>query len=247
MCRQETLLALRRSVLPATPIRSSRKLELIADIAAKCDTSAMRQRIFAEVLVNWSMHERGLGCMGPMGQRPRKQDLIAAIVRAGERTDMTPTASTRARKDICSSAGVVEQLGLCTEDYSDSDGPGSAIEPPSCTTLVALDSAAAPLKLQQKLSKRWRKKWTKLHKRKIRKQRLKRVEDELRKALEEHRNTKTVGELRAMVGQAVGVPLDGRYRGSFDRAIIKLTRAPPKKRRAPCRYFIARDSRTKSA
>ena len=167
MCRQETLLALRRSVLPATPIRSSRKLELIADIAAKCDTSAMRQRIFAEVLVNWSMRDvrlfiarmRGLGYMGPVGQKSRKQDLIAAIVRAGERTDMTPTASTRARKDICSSAGVVEQLGLCTEDYSDSDGPGSAIEPPSCTTLVALDSAAAPLKLQQKLSKRWRKKW----------------------------------------------------------------------------------------
>ena len=153
----------------------------------------MRQRIFAEVLVNWSMHElrlfiarmRGLGCMGPMGQRPRKQDLTAAIVRAGERTDMTPTASTRARKDICSSAGIVEQLGLCTEDYSDSDGPGSAVEPPSCTTLVALDSAAAPLKLQQKLSKRWRKKWAKLYKRQIRKQKLKQVEDELRKAFQE--------------------------------------------------------------
>ena len=98
---------------------------------------------------------------------------------------MTPTASTRARKDICSSAGVVEQLGLCTEDYSDSDGPGSAIEPPSCTTLVALDSAAAPLKLQQKLSKRWRKKWAKLYKRQIRKQKLKQVEDELRKAFQE--------------------------------------------------------------
>ena len=109
----KTLLALRRSVLPATPIRSSRKLELIADIAAECDTSAIRQRIFAEVLVNWSMHElrlfiarmRGLGCMGPVGQRPRKQDLIAAVVRAGEHAATTPTASRWMRQDICSSAG----------------------------------------------------------------------------------------------------------------------------------------------
>ena len=57
MCRHKTLLALRRSVLPATPIRSSRKLELIADIAAECDTSAVRQRIFEEVLVDWPMRK----------------------------------------------------------------------------------------------------------------------------------------------------------------------------------------------
>ena len=255
MCRQKTLLALRRSVLPATPIRSSRKLELIADIAAECDSPAVRQRIFAKVLGNWSMHElrlfiarmRGLGCMGPVGQRPRKQDLIAAIVCAGERTATTPTASKRARKDICSSAGIVEQLGLCTEGYSDSDGPGSAVEPPSCTALVAMDSAAAPLKLQQKLSRRWRKKWAKLFKRKIRKQKLKRVEDELRKAFQEHRATATVGELRAMVGQAVGVPLDGRYRLRFDRALINITSAPPRKRRAQRRFTIAKGSRTESA
>ena len=174
-CQHNTLLAFRRWVLPATPIRSSRKLELIADIAAECATSAIRQRIFADVLAPWSVSElrlfiarmRGLGCMGPVGQRPRKQDLIAAVVRAGERAATTPIASRWARKEICSSAGVFEQLGLCTEAYSDSDGPGSATEPPSCTALVALDSAAAPLKLQQKLSRRWRKKWAKLFKRKI--------------------------------------------------------------------------------
>ena len=143
-CQHNTLLALRRWVLPATPIRSSRKLECL-----------------------FIARMRGLGCMGPVGQRHRKQDLIAAVVRAGERAATTPIASRWARKEICSSAGVFEQLGLCTEAYSDSDGPGSAAEPPSCTALVALDSAAAPLKLQQKLSRRWRKKWAKLFKRKI--------------------------------------------------------------------------------
>ena len=57
MCRQNALLALRRSVMPTTPIRSERKSELIADIAAECDTWGSRQRIFARVFVNWSMQE----------------------------------------------------------------------------------------------------------------------------------------------------------------------------------------------
>ena len=74
-CRQQTLLALKRSVLPTTPIRSNRKSELIADIAAACDTPANRHRIFAEVMATWSMHElrvliarlRGLGYMVQVG------------------------------------------------------------------------------------------------------------------------------------------------------------------------------------
>ena len=74
---------------------------------------------------------------------------------------------------------------------------------------------------------------------------MKRIEDELRKAFREHRATATVGELRAMVGQAVGVPLDGRYR--LRKALIKLTSALPKKRRAQCRFTVARGSRTESA
>ena len=97
------------------------------------------------------------------------------------------------------------------------------------------------------LSRRRRKKWEKLFKRKIRKQKLKRVEDELRKAFQEHRATATVGELRAMVGHAVGVPLDGKYRLRFDRALINLTSAPLKKHRPKRRFTIARGSRTESA
>ena len=64
----------------------------------------------------------------------------------------------------------------------------------------------------------------------------------MRKALQEHRATAIVGELRAMGGQAVNVPLDGRYRLRF-----KLTNAPPKKRRAQRRFTLARGSRTESA
>ena len=288
-CRQEALLALRRSVLPCTPIRSKRKLELIADIAPECDTPANRQRIFAEVLGFWLMHDlrlfivhlRGLGYMVPVAQRPRQQDLIAAIVNAGECIAKAPIVSKQAsktRKDICSSASAAaataptvskrarkefdarapaEQSGLRAEGTSQgssstrvmgaSEDPGSAVKPPSCTALVAVDSAAAPLTLQQRLHRRWRKKWVKFHKRQDRKQKLKRVEDELRKVFQEHQATATVGELRAMVGHAVGVPLDGKYRLRFDRALVNLTSAPLKKHRPKRRFTIARGSRTESA
>ena len=288
-CRQEALLSLRRSVLPCTPIRSKRKLELIADIAPECDTPANRQRIFAEVLGTWLMHDfrlfivrlRGLGYMVPVAQRPRRQDLIAAIVNAGECIAKAPIVSkqtSKTRKDICSSASAAaataptvskrarkecdarapaEQSGLRAEGTSQgssstrvmgaSEDPGSAVKPPSCTALVAVDSAAAPLTLQQRLHRRWRKKWVKFHKRQDRKQKLKRVEDELRKVFQEHQATATVGELRAMVGHAVGVPLDGKYRLRFDRALVNLTSAPLKKHRPKRRFTIGRGSRIESA
>ena len=68
-CRQQALLALRRSVLPGMPVQSSRKLELIADIAPECDTPANRQRIFAEVLGTWLKHELRLFIARLMGAR----------------------------------------------------------------------------------------------------------------------------------------------------------------------------------
>ena len=261
-CRQEALLALRRSVLPCVPIRSKRKLELIADIAHECDAPAKRQCILAEVLGGWSKHElrvfikrlRGLGYMVQVAQRPRHQDLIAAIVNAGECIAKAPIVSkqtSKTRKDICSSASAAaegtSQGSSSTRVMGASEDPGSAVKPPSCTALVAVASAAAPVKLQQRLHRRWRKKWMKFHKATSRKQKLKRVEDELRKVFQEHQATATVGELRAMVGHAVGVPLDGKYRLRFDRALINLTSAPLKKRRPRRRFAIGRGSRTESA
>ena len=291
-CQHRELLALRRMVLPCTPIESKRprKLELIADIAPECNTPAMREGIFTEVLGTWLKRElhsfitrlRGLGYIVPVAPRPRQKDLIAAIANARECIAKAPIVSkqtSKTRKDICSSASAAaataptvskrarkecdarapaEQSCLCAEGTSQgssstrvmgaSEDPGSAVKPPSCTALVAVDSAAAPLTLQQRLHRRWRKKWRKFHKRQDRKQKLERVEDELRKAFQEHEATTTVGELRAMVGHAVGVPLDGKYRWRFDRALIKLTSAPPTKKKQPkCRFTIARGSRTESA
>ena len=256
--------------MPCVPIRSKRKLELIADIAPECDVLAKRQRIFAEVLGTWLKHElrffiaclRGHGYMVPMARRPLHQDLIAAIVNAGECIAKAPIVSkqtSKTRKDICSSASAAaataptvskrarKECDARAPAEQSAEDPGSAVKPLSCTALVAVDSAAAPVKLQQRLHRRWRKKWMKFYKRRDRKQKLKRVEDELRKVFQEHQATATVGELRAMVGHAVGVPLDGKYRLRFDRALINLTSAPLKKHRPKRRFTIARGSRTESA
>ena len=244
-CRQLALLALRRRALPITPIRCTRKSVLIADIAAECDTLANRQRILAEVLAPWTMHElrsflarlRGLGYMVAVGQQPRKPDLIAAIINTREYAARAPAVSKQMREDlcssatapavtnpmmwhaagnlqgvrkgICSSAGVAEQLGPCSEGTSQdpcsrkhvsSEDPGPAVEPPPCMALVALDSAAAPVKLQHKLFRRWSKKWARFTKKNERKCKLQRVMDELRKAWQDHRATETVGALRAGSG-----------------------------------------------
>ena len=120
-CRSEALLALRRSVLPCTPIRSKRKSELIIEIALECDALAKRQRIFTEVVGTWLKQDlrsliarlKGLGYMVPVAQSSRKQDLIAAIVNAGECIAKAPIVSkqtSKTRKDICSSVSAAAAM-----------------------------------------------------------------------------------------------------------------------------------------
>ena len=110
--------------------------------------------------------------------------------------------------------------------------------------LVALDSAAAPAKLQRRLRKRWAKKCARFIRKKDRKRNLKRVEGELRKALQEHGEATSVGDLRAMVGNALGLAEDdGEYRRRFDRTLSQLTRPPARKRRKRQRFTIAEGSR----
>ena len=157
--RQEALLSLRRSVLPCMPIRSKRKSELIADIASECDAPAKRQHIFTEMLGPWLKQDlrfliarlRGRGYMVPLARKRRHQDLIAAIVNAGECIAKAPIVSkqtSKTRKDICSSVSAAaamaptvskqarkecdaraaaEQSGLCAEGTS--QGSSSVASP----------------------------------------------------------------------------------------------------------------------
>ena len=249
-CRQTDLLAYKRLFLSAAPTRSTRKADLIADLAAECDSLSGRQHICSDLMDTWSKCElrlliarlRGLGFTVAVGPRPRQQDLIAAIINTKEYAPSLPSVGKRVRPRVggSHSLGPSERVskGLCpSSDVS--ENPGLAAEHAASMALVALDSAAAPVKLQQKLLRRWSKKWAKFAKKSLCKRNLKHVEDELRKALQDHRGA-TVGDLRAIVGQTLDLPLDGKYRWRFDRALSKITSPPPKKRQAPCRFTIAK-------
>ena len=84
--------------------------------------------------------------------------------------------------------------------------------------MVVLESSAAPVKFRRKLRRRWTKRWARLLRKTDRKRNLERVEDELRKALNDHGEMTSIGDLRSMVGKALGLALDdGEYRRRFDR------------------------------
>ena len=238
--RQTTLLALRRSILPTRPGQSTRKSDLIADLATACDAMVKRQQIFAEALTDLTMHElrlilarlKGLGYMVAIGKRPKHQDLIAAIVNT---TEYTKGNSPARCKDVCSSTNAPETPRQAMER--------PAMESSSCMALVAIDSVADPLKLQQRLRKRWRKKWAKYTWKNVCKHKLKRIKDEVRHAFQEYGATSTIGELRVLVGRTLGLPLDGKHRWHFDKALLRLTNPPPTKRRARRRFSIAKISK----
>ncbi len=103
----------------------------------------------------------------------------------------------------------------------------------------AFGTAAYPSKLQRKLRKRWRRKWEKFFKRTQRKDKLATLTPVLRKALQDHGDTVTIGELRAMVGKTLGITLEGKYRVAFDLALPSLTAPPPIKCKHRCRFKLA--------
>ena len=249
-CRQTDLLACRRSCPSVAPTRSTRKSDLIAELVALGDGLASRQRICSDLMATWTMHElrlllarlRGLGCMVASGPRRRQADLIAVIISTTEYAHSLHSVGKRGRPRVGEShaSGPSEKVskGLCPSSEISVD-PGPAAEPSSSMALVALDSSAAPVPLRQQLLRRWSKKWARYAKKKERKRNVKRIEEELRKALRDHGETAIVGDLRAMVGQTLGLPLDGKYRWRFDRALSKLTSPPPRKCRARRRFTIA--------
>ena len=139
--------------------------------------------------------------MVPVGLRPRKQDLIAAIVSAGELTATGPTVSERTHKDICSSASAAARAPTVSKPAASSSAgvaeqPGLRAEGATCFSfcLRYLFFKSFAHFLRQRPDNFGPSKelpW---------------LEDELRKAFQEHRATTTVGESRAMVGQTEPSP-----------------------------------------
>jgi len=249
-CLQRDLMAFRRYSPLAATKGSTRKADLITDLLSACDGVAAGQRMCSELMAAWSTHVlrlfiarlRGLGFMVTVGPRPRRQDLVAAIISAEGHPRVRGSHAPGRSAEPRHSPGPSEDTGkgVCPST-SASYSPGL---PSSSVALVAVDSAAAPVKLQFKLRRRWAKRWARLLRKRDRKRNLKRVEGELRNALQDHGEMTSIGDLRSMVGKALGLALDdGEYRRRFDRTLSQLTSPPQQKRRARQRFTIAGSSR----
>ena len=98
VCRQAELLALNRWYLSS----SAKKSDLIADLAAECDSPASRQHICSDVLATWNVRElrsfiarlKGLGRVVAVGQQPRQRDLAEAIINTREHAANVPAVGT---------------------------------------------------------------------------------------------------------------------------------------------------------
>ena len=245
---QRDLLAYARALPGAS--KSTRKQDLVSNLMDFCDDVSHKQSTCTDLLAGHGVRDlrrliarlRGLGCLVRLGQKPRRNDLVAAIASVDEYAPSSnpgPSTGLSRRKGLCLSAGSV---GSAEKPSAIKEGAG----PQESMALVAYDTAADPGKLQRKLTKRWGKRCARFLKRAARKEKLAARKEKLanldtvlQRVLQDHGETTTIGELRAMVGRAVGVTLEGKYRAPFDKAWSKLTAPPPTQPRARCRFNIA--------
>ena len=236
---QRDLLACRRTftILSGGPALTRRQ-DLADDLMDMARCPLNRQNMGMDLLTGRDAHSlrllisrlRGLGCLVPLSGRPRIQDMLAAIMRTADYAPRKPPSAhtVPAAAPMAPSAPTAGK-GLCP-----SPPVGAAT-----TTLVAYDTAAEPAMLQRKLKNKWSKKWTKFCKKRDRKGKLANVKVALQGALGDAQATTTVGDLRAIVGQMLGITLDGKNRLAFDQALFELTGPPPKKKRHRMRFRIA--------
>ena len=140
-----------------------------------------------------------------LGQKPRRNDLVAAIVSVDEYAPSRhpgPSSGLPRRKGLLISAGSV---GSAEKPSAIKEGAG----PQESMALVAYGTAADPGKLQRELMKRWGKRCARFLRRAARTEKLANLDTVLQRVLQDHGETTTIGELRAMVGRAVGVTLEG--------------------------------------
>ena len=240
---QRDLLAYARAVALPGALKSTRKQDLVSNLMDLCDDAPHKQSTCTDLLAGHGVRDlrwliarlRGLGCLVRLGQKPRRDDLVAANPNVDEYAPSCnpgPSTGPSHRRGLCLSAGSV---GSAEKPSAIKEGAG----PQESMALVAHDTAADPGKLQRKLTKRWGKRCARFLKRAARKEKLANLDTVLQRVLQDHGETTTMGELRAMVGRAVGVTLEGKYRAPFDKALSKLTAPPPTQPRARRRFKIA--------
>ena len=254
---QRELLACRRTLVTAGRVASTLKRDLVPELSELCEDVGLRRRICNEILAGygakdlreWIKRLRKHGCLVRVGPQPKRDDLASAIIdidafattggrasassgssaEIGPSNTETPTAWLRQSDDLFSSSAEEEDRPV----------PNASTTPDTSMALVAFESSADPGKLQKKLIKRWGKK--------RRKEKLGRLESVLKDTLDEHAGLPTtVDELRGIVGQTLGISLQGNALVTFYKVLFKLTAPPPKKTRSRPRFKVA-DCLLKSA
>ena len=236
---QRDLLACRRSLaFVGGPVQCTRRQGLMDELTTLSEDPRNRQSICTDLLVGRNVHElrlvigrlKGAGCLVPRGSRSRRSDLVDAIIHTEEYAPRKSPTVPMGSKGLCRSS---PQAAAVT-----TGGPASSNPVETSTTLVAFDTVADPAKLKRKLIKKWSKRWAKFCKKKARRDKLAKVEVALQGALDDHR-TATVGDLRAIVGQKLGIILHGKNRLAFDKALFKLTAPLPRQQRPQKRFKLA--------
>ena len=190
---QRDLLAYARAVALPGASKSTRKQDLVSNLMDFCDDASHKQSTCTDLLAGHGVRDlcrliarlRGLGCLVRLGQKPRRNDLVAAIVSVDEYAPSRnpgPSTGLSRRKGLCLSAGSV---GSAEKPSAIKEGAG----PQESMALVAYDTAADPGKLQRKLMKRWGKRRARFLERATRKEELVNLDTALQRVLQDHGNT----------------------------------------------------------
>jgi len=236
-CTQQGLLFCRRTMAHAGPPTHKRKHDLLEELMDMCEDTAHRQQICEHFLAEYNIAELRMliarlkchGCQVNVCKRPRRQDLVAAIINTNTHKEHI---SERCATPGCSTDSAGGRLAQKTDQEA-------TTYPEMSTALVATETSADPGKLRKKLFIKWGKLYAKRQRKLLRKKALADLPIVLEQALRECAADITMGDLRAVVAARLGVDLEGRNSFRFDCALFALTNAPPKKPQARRRFKVA--------
>ena len=145
---QRDLLAYTRAIALPGASKSTRKQDLVSNLMDFCDDASHKQSTCTDLLAGHGVRDlcrliarlRGLGCLVRLGQKPRRNDLVAAIASVDEYAPSRnpgPSTGLSRRKGLCLSAGPV---GSAEKPSAIKEGAG----PQESMALVACDTAADP-------------------------------------------------------------------------------------------------------
>ena len=242
------------------PATVTRKAELVVELLRHAQDETKHRAVMTRLLEkqtatelrHWISMQRRFGYAVPPSDvmRRGRAAIVLAIIEV-DRPIRTPTA---AHPDCGVHPGLETDVKLASDtalvafdpstpaaahpDWGVHPGLERDVEHASETALVVFDPSGAPARMEQKLRKRWRKLAGKATAAASRKSLPRHVRQLVAKLLQDHPDH-TVAALREAAGKQVEVSLVGKYRYLFDKALLKPTAMPIRKRRYRKRWDLA--------